>query len=121
MDILNSMRLNTLTNVVSQASIETNIIDRFMFLNLGSKFKLVKKTDLKQVKHESILKWSEFFFEFDLFIAQEAPKYLLFFTSVGTARSRDYQRCCDCCCDIFADILIIWKIFKVNQAQILTF
>ena len=31
---------------------------------------------------------------------------------------RDYQ---SCCCDIFSDILIFWKIFKVNKAQILTF
>ena len=31
--------------------------------------------------------------------------------------SRDYQRCCAfacCCCNIFADILIFWKIFKAN-------
>ena len=41
---------------------------------------------------------------------------LIFYLRRYNERSRDYQSCCCCGCDIF----IFWKIFKVNKAQILT-
>ena len=50
---------------------------------------------------------------FQIFMCQNVP-ISSFYLRLYDERSRDYQICA--CCDI----LIFWKIFKVNKAQILT-